>query len=149
MKIIKVHFVQYSAGAISSAIATPTDVLKVRMQVHGRGTDQVGLIGCFREIYQHEGISGLWRVITWIRRVLKKNIEHRLKYKISFVVSQGLGPTAQRGTIARFEMESLQKILQKTYIISISIMPFTHSADCNSHFSCRNCCRWVTSLRLL
>lgn len=50
------------AGAISSAIATPTDVLKVRMQVHGRGTDKVGLIGCFREIYQHEGISGLWRV---------------------------------------------------------------------------------------
>lgn len=50
------------AGAISSAIATPTDVLKVRMQVHGRGSDQVGLIGCFREIYQHEGIPGLWRV---------------------------------------------------------------------------------------
>lgn len=50
------------AGAISSAIATPTDVLKVRMQVHGRGTDKRGLIGCFREIYQYEGISGLWRV---------------------------------------------------------------------------------------
>lgn len=52
------------AGAISSAIATPTDVLKVRMQVHGRGTDKVGLIGCFREIYHQEGISGLWRVCT-------------------------------------------------------------------------------------
>lgn len=51
-----------SAGAISSAIATPTDVLKVRMQVHGRGTDKIGLYGCFREIYQYEGISGLWRV---------------------------------------------------------------------------------------
>lgn len=51
------------AGAISSAIATPTDVLKVRMQVHGRGmSDQLGLIGCFREIYHQEGISGLWRV---------------------------------------------------------------------------------------
>lgn len=51
------------AGAISSAIATPTDVLKVRMQVHGRGmSDQMGLIGCFREIYHQEGISGLWRV---------------------------------------------------------------------------------------
>lgn len=56
-----------SAGAISSAIATPTDVLKVRMQVHGRGTDKIGLYGCFREIYQYEGISGLWRVsIEWI-----------------------------------------------------------------------------------
>ncbi|XP_031624685.1 mitochondrial uncoupling protein Bmcp [Contarinia nasturtii] len=60
------------AGAISSAIATPTDVLKVRMQVHGRGTDKVGLIGCFREIYHQEGISGLWR---------------------------GLGPTAQRAAV--------------------------------------------------
>lgn len=50
------------AGAISSAIATPTDVLKVRMQVHGRAMDQVGLIGCFQEIYHNEGISGLWRV---------------------------------------------------------------------------------------
>lgn len=52
----------HSAGTISSAIANPTDVLKVRMQVHGRGTDTIGLIGCFREIYHYEGISGLWRV---------------------------------------------------------------------------------------
>lgn len=53
----------FVAGAVSSAIATPTDVLKVRMQVHGRGmSDQMGLAGCFRQIYQQEGISGLWRV---------------------------------------------------------------------------------------
>lgn len=58
-----IHVVcKFSAGAISSAIATPTDVLKVRMQVHGRGSDHVGLIGCFREIYHTEGVSGLWRV---------------------------------------------------------------------------------------
>lgn len=50
------------AGAVSSAIATPTDVLKVRMQVHGKGTGQRGLFGCFSEIYQNEGIRGLWRV---------------------------------------------------------------------------------------
>lgn len=55
-------FILSLAGAISSAIATPTDVVKVRMQVHGRGADQSGLIGCFREIYHNEGISGLWRV---------------------------------------------------------------------------------------
>lgn len=59
---ILLPFWYIQAGAISSAIATPTDVLKVRMQVHGRGTDQIGLIGCFREIYQYEGISGLWKV---------------------------------------------------------------------------------------
>lgn len=50
------------AGAISSAIATPTDVLKVRMQVHGKGTEHRGLFGCFTEIYRLEGIRGLWRV---------------------------------------------------------------------------------------
>lgn len=63
------------AGAISSAIATPTDVLKVRMQVHGRGTDKIGLLGCFREVYKNEGVSGLWK---------------------------GVSPTAQRGNSTHF-----------------------------------------------
>ncbi|TDG43969.1 hypothetical protein AWZ03_009604 [Drosophila navojoa] len=61
-----------SAGAISSAIANPTDVLKVRMQVHGKGTDALGLFGCFQEIYKYEGVRGLWR---------------------------GVGPTAQRAVV--------------------------------------------------
>ncbi|XP_035792321.1 mitochondrial uncoupling protein Bmcp-like [Anopheles albimanus] len=60
------------AGAISSAIANPTDVLKVRMQVHGKGTKEIGLLRCFREIYVQEGIRGLWR---------------------------GVGPTAQRAAV--------------------------------------------------
>ncbi|XP_055693967.1 mitochondrial uncoupling protein Bmcp-like [Lutzomyia longipalpis] len=50
-----------SAGAISSAIANPTDVLKVRMQVDGRGSEQKSLFACFREIYVCEGARGLWR----------------------------------------------------------------------------------------
>ncbi len=54
-----------AAGAISSAIANPTDVLKVRMQVHGRGTEQMGLFGCFKQIYRIEGVTGLWRVCIW------------------------------------------------------------------------------------
>lgn len=61
-----------TAGAVSSAIANPTDVLKVRMQVHGKGTQHMGLIGCFNEIYKYEGIRGLWR---------------------------GVGPTAQRAAV--------------------------------------------------
>lgn len=61
-----------AAGAISSAIANPTDVLKVRMQVHGRGTEQMGLFGSFRQIYRIEGVTGLWR---------------------------GVGPTAQRAAV--------------------------------------------------
>lgn len=52
------------AGAISSAIANPTDVLKVRMQVHGRGSHEMGLVKCFHEIYVHEGVKGLWRGVT-------------------------------------------------------------------------------------
>jgi solute carrier family 25 protein 14/30 len=59
------------AGAFSSAIANPTDVLKVRMQVHGRGSN-MGLFKCFYEIYANEGIRGLWR---------------------------GVGPTSQRAAI--------------------------------------------------
>lgn len=49
------------AGAISSAIANPTDVVKVRMQVTGVQSN-LSLIGCFQDVYQHEGIRGLWRV---------------------------------------------------------------------------------------
>lgn len=49
------------AGALSSAIANPTDVIKVRMQVQGTHGG-VGLVGCFKDVYTHEGISGLWKV---------------------------------------------------------------------------------------
>ncbi|KZC06440.1 PREDICTED: kidney mitochondrial carrier protein 1 [Dufourea novaeangliae] len=59
------------AGAISSAIANPTDVVKVRMQVTG-GDSNLSLFGCFQDVYKHEGIRGLWR---------------------------GVGPTAQRAAI--------------------------------------------------
>lgn len=59
------------AGAISSAIANPTDVVKVRLQVHGRGSE-MGLFQCFHEVYRYEGIRGLWR---------------------------GVGPTAQRAAV--------------------------------------------------
>ncbi|KAG7204143.1 hypothetical protein KM043_001988 [Ampulex compressa] len=59
------------AGAVSSAIANPTDVVKVRMQVTGSEAN-VSLFGCFQDVYQHEGIRGLWR---------------------------GVGPTAQRAAV--------------------------------------------------
>lgn len=49
------------AGAFSSAIANPTDVLKVRMQAHGAGNFQVPLYKCFYEIYKCEGVKGLYR----------------------------------------------------------------------------------------
>lgn len=74
------------AGAVSSAIANPTDVLKVRMQVNGSNGTGLRLLGktttevvhnknlfrAFQEIYQYEGVRGLWR---------------------------GVGPTAQRAVV--------------------------------------------------
>ncbi|OXU30292.1 hypothetical protein TSAR_016709 [Trichomalopsis sarcophagae] len=58
------------AGAISSAIANPTDVVKVRMQVGLEAN--LTLMGCFQDVYHHEGVRGLWR---------------------------GVGPTAQRAAV--------------------------------------------------
>lgn len=49
------------AGMLSSAIANPTDVLKVRMQVLGSHS-QRGIMSCFHEIHREEGVAGLWRV---------------------------------------------------------------------------------------
>ena len=50
------------AGAVSSAIANPTDVLKVRMQACCSSMQQKSISQCFQEVYRYEGISGLWRV---------------------------------------------------------------------------------------
>lgn len=49
------------AGALSSAIANPTDVVKVRMQVTGNETN-MSLLSIFQDVYRYEGIRGLWRV---------------------------------------------------------------------------------------
>ena len=90
------------SGASSAALTTPTDVLKVRMQVYivgndlvsvlsfvgkrtgqpfhfppiqaqtGRANHEMGLFACFADIYRNEGLKGLWR---------------------------GVGPTAQRAAV--------------------------------------------------
>lgn len=59
------------AGVVSSAIANPTDVVKVRLQVQGRA-NKSSLVKCFTEVYKYEGVRGLWR---------------------------GVGPTAQRAAV--------------------------------------------------
>lgn len=51
------------SGAISSAIANPTDVLKVRMQsgTSGRVIVRQSCMKSFRQIYSEEGLRGLYR----------------------------------------------------------------------------------------
>lgn len=60
------------AGAVSSAIANPTDVLKVRMQACSTSLQSKSMFECFGDIKRQEGISGLWT---------------------------GVGPTAQRAAV--------------------------------------------------
>uniref|UniRef100_A0A096MF54 Solute carrier family 25 member 30 n=1 Tax=Poecilia formosa TaxID=48698 RepID=A0A096MF54_POEFO len=49
------------SGVISSSIANPTDVLKIRMQAQGN-VIQGSMMGNFINIYQEEGTRGLWKV---------------------------------------------------------------------------------------
>ncbi|XP_048400717.1 brain mitochondrial carrier protein 1 [Stegostoma tigrinum] len=51
------------AGVVSSTIANPTDVLKIRMQAQS-GLCQGSMIGNFINIYQQEGTRGLWRGVS-------------------------------------------------------------------------------------
>ncbi|XP_060688527.1 brain mitochondrial carrier protein 1 [Hemiscyllium ocellatum] len=51
------------AGVVSSSIANPTDVLKIRMQAQS-GLCQGSMIGNFINIYQQEGTKGLWRGVS-------------------------------------------------------------------------------------
>lgn len=55
------------AGSVSSAIANPTDVLKVRMQACSTSLQSKSLFTCFGDIYRQEGIAGLWRVSCTIK----------------------------------------------------------------------------------
>ncbi|NXP67551.1 KMCP1 protein, partial [Chloropsis cyanopogon] len=51
------------SGVISSSIANPTDVLKIRMQAQGRMI-QGGMMSNFIQIYQKEGTKGLWKAMS-------------------------------------------------------------------------------------
>lgn len=63
-----------TAGAISSALCNPTDVLKVRLQAQTAGTVNMknSMLAMFIDIYRLEGFKGLYR---------------------------GVGPTAQRAAV--------------------------------------------------
>lgn len=52
------------AGIISSSIANPTDVLKVRMQARCNVDANESMLQAFCKIYQQEGLPGLWRGVV-------------------------------------------------------------------------------------
>lgn len=49
-----------TAGGIGSAIANPTDLLKIRMQADVKGERYGGMMDAVRQIVRAEGVSGLW-----------------------------------------------------------------------------------------
>ncbi|CAG5048047.1 unnamed protein product [Parnassius apollo] len=87
------------AGGLSSAIANPTDVLKVRMQV---GDEKRNLVRCFAEIYRVEGLRGLWR---------------------------GVGPTAQRAALIAAVELPVYDSCKRALLPALGDAPLNHFAS--------------------
>lgn len=52
------------AGIVSSSLANPTDVLKVRLQAMTEIKNKESMTQAFKRIYMEEGIKGLWRGVV-------------------------------------------------------------------------------------
>lgn len=52
------------AGIVSSSLANPTDVLKVRLQAMTEIKNKEAMTQAFKRIYMEEGIKGLWRGVV-------------------------------------------------------------------------------------
>ena len=65
------------AGAISSALCNPTDVLKVRLQAQTLSSNKEGMIVSFVNIYRMEGIKGLYRVSVCFLFCISLNYSRR------------------------------------------------------------------------
>lgn len=54
-----------TTGALAVSVAQPTDVVKVRFQaqmnLQGLGRRYSGTMQAYRQIFQHEGLRGLWK----------------------------------------------------------------------------------------
>ncbi|KAJ2944424.1 hypothetical protein O0L34_g3759 [Tuta absoluta] len=87
------------AGGLSSAIANPTDVLKVRMQT---GSEKRNLVRCFIDIYHLEGIRGLWR---------------------------GVGPTSQRAAVIAAVELPVYDACKKRLSVTLGDTPLNHFAS--------------------
>ncbi|XP_060567101.1 kidney mitochondrial carrier protein 1-like isoform X1 [Ruditapes philippinarum] len=94
------------AGIVSSSVANPTDVLKVRMQARSSLKGNESMFQAFQDIFRQEGLPGLWR---------------------------GVGPTAQRAAIVvGVELPAYDMI--KRYLLTHEIMGDTKSNHFTSSF---------------
>eukprot|EP00300_Choanocystis_sp_HF-7_P041832 c8617_g1_i1.p2 GENE.c8617_g1_i1~~c8617_g1_i1.p2 ORF type:complete len:303 (+),score=56.20 c8617_g1_i1:152-1060(+) len=94
-----------AAGAISSAVCNPTDLIKVRLQADGMSAGSTpryrGMWDAFRTIVRAEGVTGLWK---------------------------GVGPTCARATVlAAVEMPAYDEI--KRLIVGHALLGAAHSRD--------------------
>eukprot|EP00062_Callorhinchus_milii_P006833 gi/632947813/ref/XP_007889252.1/ PREDICTED: brain mitochondrial carrier protein 1-like [Callorhinchus milii] len=93
------------AGVVSSSIANPTDVLKIRMQAQG-SLIQGSMVANFINIYQQEGTRGLWRgvMLTAQRAAIVVGVELPV-YDITkkhLILSSSLGDNIATHFISSF-----------------------------------------------
>jgi solute carrier family 25 (mitochondrial carrier), member 14/30 len=140
------------SGGISSAIANPTDVLKVRMQIQG---NQLSLYRNFLEIFMSEGIRGLYRgvnqtsqraaviamvelpVYDWCKYKLIDSIgDHPLNHFISSFIASFLAAVASCPIdVIRSRLMNQRKILRSygtTTIEHSSAAYYANSFQCFS-----------------
>ncbi|EHB01946.1 Brain mitochondrial carrier protein 1 [Heterocephalus glaber] len=125
------------SGVISSTIANPTDVLKIRMQAQG-SLFQGSMIGSFIDIYQQEGTRGLWRVSTpsgIVRWRSHRNRQYFPRSAGSSISAQGVVPTAQRAAIVVGVELPVYDITKKHLILS-GMMGDTILTHFVSSFTC-------------
>uniref|UniRef100_A0A2K5E400 Solute carrier family 25 member 14 n=1 Tax=Aotus nancymaae TaxID=37293 RepID=A0A2K5E400_AOTNA len=121
------------SGVISSTIANPTDVLKIRMQAQG-SLFQGSMIGSFIDIYQQEGTRGLWRVSTLFLGLFYTPTLWEAKAGGS-LRSGGVVPTAQRAAIVVGVELPVYDITKKHLILS-GMMGDTILTHFVSSFTC-------------
>ncbi|NWZ44072.1 KMCP1 protein, partial [Brachypodius atriceps] len=120
------------SGVISSSIANPTDVLKIRMQAQGKMI-QGGMVGNFIEIYQKEGTRGLWKARFFeLHLTLQLHFLAQLNFMCSY---SGVSLTAQRAAIV-VGVELPVYDLTKKHIIMSGYMGDTVYTHFLSSFLC-------------
>ncbi|XP_077402665.1 brain mitochondrial carrier protein 1 isoform X3 [Vanacampus margaritifer] len=120
------------SGVLSSSLANPTDVLKIRMQAQG-SLLQGSMMSNFINIYQTEGTKGLWRVSE--RAPIRKPLKPFSKLKLCLCVPQGVIPTAQRAAIV-VGVELPVYDITKKHLLRSGVMGDTILTHFISSFTC-------------